>query len=534
MSKPRIVIEDVYDEKAKKTYVYETEVYYDPAIKNTRRRRKMLGHRDPETGELKPNRPIKNKKKASPQNNSETILNEAKKITRRFYGATYFLHGIARKIGLEKDLAQVFPEDYQSMLQLAYYLVLSPSNAMCHFESWQKKHYLPYNNSETLTSQRISDIFSRVTEHEKQEFFNLRMKALKPKEYIYYDTTSISSYSSLLPYVKYGYNKEDDKLPQINLGVLQGEQCELPVMYRHLAGNVQDSKTIKWLLGMLDHIECDRIKLVMDRGFYSEENVYALINDSIGFVMGVRKNLNYIKAAIQESKKVISRMSNYSTIYKISGTRIGVDYFKPANKQSHYPMQAYIYFNTEIAVEEEKNFNNQIHAIYEKLNKGEVILKELGKTQAKYFTKVETSQGVKFGFNEEVIEEEKSYFGYIVLLSTFKKDPWEILRLYRSKNMIEETFHNLKERLNMRRLRVSSERSLEGKIFIQFIALIIQSYIQREMDRSRLRENYTQKEILDTFQAIEYLSHPTYGTTMGEVSVKQRELFIKMGITPVG
>ena len=197
-------------------------------------------------------------------------------------------------------------------------------------------------------------------------------------------------------------------------------------------------------------------------------------------------------------------------------------------------MQAYIYFNTEIAVEEEKNFNNQIHAIYEKLNKGEVILKELGKTQAKYFTKVETSQGVKFGFNEEVIEEEKSYFGYIVLLSTFKKDPWEILRLYRSKNMIEETFHNLKERLNMRRLRVSSERSLEGKLFIQFIALIIQSYIQREMDRSRLRENYTQKEILDTFQAIEYLSHPTYGTTMGEVSVKQRELFIKMGITPVG
>jgi len=46
------------------------------------------------------------------------------------------------------------------------------------------------------------------------------------------------------------------------------------------------------------------------------------------------------------------------------------------------------------------------------------------------------------------------------------------LELYRNKNVVEKAFGNLKERLNMRRTLVSSEQSLDGKVFIQFVALI--------------------------------------------------------------
>jgi len=69
------------------------------------------------------------------------------------------------------------------------------------------------------------------------------------------------------------------------------------------------------------------------------------------------------------------------------------------------------------------------------------------------------------------------------------KDPLEALHIYRSKDIIEKTFCNLKERLNLRRTSVSSEENLEGKRFVQFVALIYLTYIDKKMhDHSLYRD----------------------------------------------
>jgi transposase len=73
---------------------------------------------------------------------------------------------------------------------------------------------------------------------------------------------------------------------------------------------------------------------------------------------------------------------------------------------------------------------------------------------------------------QEVIGKARKYYGFFVLLSNSVKDPVEALRIYRAKGMIEKAFNDLKDRLNMRGASVGSEENLEGKLFIQFIALI--------------------------------------------------------------
>ena len=55
-------------------------------------------------------------------------------------------------------------------------------------------------------------------------------------------------------------------------------------------------------------------------------------------------------------------------------------------------------------------------------------------------------------------------------------DAFTALHLYRMKDVVEKAFGNIKERLNMRRLLVSSEKGLEGKIFTEFAALILDYY----------------------------------------------------------
>ncbi len=88
---------------------------------------------------------------------------------------------------------------------------------------------------------------------------------------------------------------------------------------------------------------------------------------------------------------------------------------------------------------------------------------------------------VAFAVKEDACESAKKLYGYFVLLSNDIKDPITALQIYRSKDVVEKAFGNIKERLGGRRMLVSSEASLEGKLFVQFIALIYLSYIRKHM-----------------------------------------------------
>lgn len=122
-------------------------------------------------------------------------------IQRLFYGATDVLAQIAKQVGLTEDLKDIFPKDYASLLSLAYYLVLAPSGSMQWFSSWAELHHLR-KAAQNLTSQRISELFQRFTEKEKQAFFKAQVARQSEDAYWFYDTTSISSYSKKLRQVQ--------------------------------------------------------------------------------------------------------------------------------------------------------------------------------------------------------------------------------------------------------------------------------------------------------------------------------------------
>ena len=113
-------------------------------------------------------------------------------------------------------------------------------------------------------------------------------------------------YSETLKQVQWGKNKEDDKLPQINLLLVFGEKSGLPFYYGKLAGNILDSKTVKHLLEDLDILGFGKTKFVMDREFYSENNINGLYR-----VISSRINAVSTSITTTASKKVLmtSRLS---------------------------------------------------------------------------------------------------------------------------------------------------------------------------------------------------------------------------------
>lgn len=109
-------------------------------------------------------------------------------------------------------------------------------------------------------------------------------------------------------------------------------------------------------------------------------------------------------------------------------------------------------------------------------------------------------------------------------------DAFTALHLYRMKDVVEKAFGNIKERLNMRRLLVSSERALDGKIFVEFIALILISFLNQKMKESNLYKSYTMNQLLDKLDVIECFENPGRALRIGEVLNKQVEIYESLGV----
>lgn len=458
----------------------------------------------------------------------------AEHCTRLFYGATYLLDLISEKAGMADDLKSCFGQCSSEMLSIAYYLVLEEGQPMYRFQKWGATHKHPFGMD--IPSQRISEMFGMISEDAKLEYFKRQAKRRSEKEYLAFDTTSISTYSELLKQAKYGKNKEGDPLPQINLAMLYGESSMLPVYYRKLPGNIPDVKTIEDLIKDIDFLDLEKLDLVMDRGFYSEGNINDLMKRHHKFLIGVRTSLKLVKKHLDKDRDSFVTRTNYDPELHL--------YVRSYTEQWEYTEEKprlgetvsdtrriylHIYFNDQHCTDDRDRFNHMLDRYEEELRSGHRD-PDHETTYAKYFDLHETPvRGMKISYNEEAIRRAEKDYGYFALMTNGIRDPVQALKIYRLRDLIEKSFGNLKERLDMRRMSVSSEENFEGKLFVQFIALELSSYIKKQMDDNSLFRSYTMQSLLDTLDIIEYYQQPGRSHHLSEMAEKQKGLYELMG-----
>ena len=527
------------DKRSGITYIYESASYWDREKKQPRSKRTLIGRLNPTTGEIVP---TDGRGKHRAQKEDDPAVRKGPvpvaRTNRLFFGATYLLDQIGEVTGLTADLKTCFPNTYKQILSIAYYLVLEDQNPLFRFKKWAAIHRHPFGKD--IPSQRSTELFQSVTEEAKMHFFRLQGKRRAEKEYWAYDSTSISSRSETLRQVKYGKNKDDDQLPQINLALVFGEESKLPFYYRKLAGNVPDVKTIQELLRELDVLGYEKIKLVMDRGYYSAENINALFKKHLKFLCGTSSALSFAKDFIRE---IGSRKDHYEyynsnlELYVFTKT-IAWDYeqerpYKGDVVKEERRMYLHLYFNPDKFSDDGKAFNRRLDTLKNELLSGHRV-PEHEKDYRKYFEIKETpKKGISLTVKQDAVDAAHERYGFFVLISNEVKDPVTALSLYRMRDVVEKAFWNVKERLNLRRTMTSSESSLEGKLFVEFVALIYLSYIQKKMEEKGLFATYTLHELLDELDVIECFMEPGKAPIQGEILKKQEQIYRDLGVAPL-
>lgn len=526
------------DKRSGITYVYESTSYWDKEKKQPRSRRTLIGRLDPETGEIVPTDGRGKRRQTSTATHAKRGPVPATQTSRLFFGATYLLDQIGIETGVAADLKTCFPGTYKQIQSIAYYLVLEDQNPLFRFPKWSRLHRHPYGKD--IPSQRSTEVFQSVTEEAKMRFFRLQGKRRAEKEYWAYDSTSISGYSETLRQLKYGRNKDGESLPQINLALLFGEESGLPFYYRKMAGNIPDVKTVQELIHELDLLDYEKVKLVMDRGFYSASNIQALYRNHLKFLCGASTALRFAKEYIREigSRKDYYEYYNSDLELYIFSKTIAWDYernrpYKGDTIKETRRMYLHLYFNPDKCADDGKAFNRKLGRLKEELLAGKRV-PEHEKDYRKYFAIKETpKRGISLSYRQEEIDAARERYGFFVLVSNEVKDPVTALSLYRMRDVVEKAFWNVKQRLNLRRTLTSSELSLEGKLFVEFVALIYLSCIKKKMETAGLFSRYTMHELLDELDVIECFTEPGKSLIQGEVLMKQEQLYRELGVRPL-
>ena len=500
------------NKKSGVTYVYECISFWNKEKKRPDSNRKCIGKLDPLTGEI-----LKTKQ-------AEIVDLTPPVATVKTIGSSILFDHICKKVDLNLLLKKTFPNDWQMILSLAYFLTLT-GKPLSKAENWSNTHQHPYQ--ELIDNRRISEILSTITEERQLAFFKLWAKKRLEDEYLAYDITSISSYSELNEMVRHGYNRDGESLPQINLAMLFGEKTRLPVFYKSLPGSINDVSTLHNFLKTADFLNIDQLRLVMDKGFFSKRNIDDLFDNKMKFTIAVPFSNKFAKDQIEMIRDTIT---DHKNLIKINDQNLF--HSSCSTKWGKKRVYVHVYYNELAALTDYDSFLNKMSQWEEELKTDKLIEAHKIHYESYFIVKNTPKRGRQISYNQDAINGyKKNAAGFLVLFSNDIKDPIEAIKTYRNKDVVEKSFDNLKNALDMKRLRVHLKENMKGRLFIQFIALILTSYIHQVMGEKGLFKSRCMRgllEELDLLNEIKFSSR--YGKINSELTKKQKEIFTAFGI----
>ena len=535
----------------KYTYIYESESYWDTTNKRPDNNKTRIGKIDLLTGEPvyvqeyldklaaqgKPTEGLRlwDKSKGSTAlvlSEQESAMAMAQAIidSVKDFGVMYFLKALMTKIGLIDVLRESIPDVWQEVFCLACYLVAADKPVM-YCEEWVSSNSGLGVGS--MSSQRVSDLLVSFGCIERNSFYRSWHKLISEREYIALDITSVSSYSEQIDACEWGYNRDGENMPQINICMLFGENSKLPVYQSVYSGSLKDVSTLKTTIAEFSAMTgATDTMIVMDKGFYSAKNVNMLLG--VGevafpcrFLLSVPFTNKFAKNQLVSERKDIDSLNN---VILTSGAPIrGI--CKLRSWGDGKTLNTHVFFNPEKAVKE----RNELFGYVSLLAKRAAVEPDNEKLSAEFkkYLIVRKSQhaknGVTVNIREDVVFKELDTTGWFVLLSNHIEDPQIAHDVYRMKDIVEKSFLKYKNNLGLDRLRVHGDERMQNKIFVAFIALIIASAIHETMKEMGLFKQMTFDRLILTLAKLK-IAQVNGKSILRPLTKEQMEIFKAFGI----
>jgi transposase len=501
-------------------YQYEITPYYDKATKKIRQRSKYLGVRT-DDGEI---RKVRQK---LPKNALA-------------YGEFIPYRHIIDELRLDKALAGALGEERAKVvLVLAMNRASRPLALQC-IETWYEGTILAKKYGDLpLSSQNLSKVLTAVgASSAPYEFCKGFMRGTGSIETLVYDITSLSSYSQLMGLLEYGYERDELGLPQVNLSVALDKERGIPVMFDLYPGSITDVTTVANTLAKLKDCGAKRFRLVLDRGFFSSENILEMLDDGLEFVIPAKTSLNEVKALISRHHR---KKEDPALLQLYQGRSIFVRAVtvKIKTKEREEDVDGYLYYDLKRAEDQKDAFYKGLHrckeaieaAVLKPWQKPAKVVARLAGWLAPFvrWRRVEGNR-LAVTLKPKAVAQHVNKMGFTVILHDGERSWDEALVLYREKDIIEKAFRTLKHDLEAMPMNVRSTEAMKGFVFVTFVALIIRFRLLKMLKDADLVRKWSVDKLLLELEKIKKIEMDNGELLTTEVSKKQRELLAALGL----
>jgi len=451
-----------------------------------------------------------------------------------FFGSDLVFGAITKRYRIAAMLEKSFNEGIKNdILSLAWYIA-SEGNALSDSDSWLDYYENPRGSS--MSSQDVSRLLDFVDYDGMMTFYSQWVKEVTKgtanADKVLYDLTSISYYGSGIAAAEYGYNRDHENLPQVNYAFLCMRSTGMPLFAWPMNGSISDMSTLETTLQFLKKLHFMPDCLMMDRGFSSMDNISGLFKNGYTFLQALKVNARWIYEVIDASENLrfnpnskldiggrtyyastsicqwvrIQKNGKESSLIHISSGSAREKYVNnDIDIIAQYPCKVHVLFCQDLVGNQHDRFMDKLKAEYDRLigDEDAEIQREYEKYIKVYRKKYARHRTVEYD-TDMIAQHKNRYAGHICFLTNDKtiETAADALAEYSTRDYIEKDFDEMKNDLDMRRIRVQTDARMRSRLFIQFIAEVFMREIRVCTSNSKACRKLTRKQIFSHIKTI--------------------------------
>ncbi|UCE53602.1 MAG: transposase [Desulfobacterales bacterium] len=367
------------------------------------------------------------------------------------YGISYFI--LQQFKEYIETLEKFFPDIWKQLVVLTFIRLVYQcpiKNIQFRFEhSFLSEIYHEIN----VIDKKVTTLLRQLG-LAREKVVNYMRSFIQGGDYILADGTHIVSHSQHIEMAKQGYNSSQNYDPQVNLLFLFSSKLRLPVFYRILPGNIRDVTSFKLTI---EESGLEDVVIITDKGFYSRPNVGCLDSEQLQYILPLRRNSNLISYEnIEQPKK--KGFDNYFSFHN----KYIWHYTLPKDSQK----KVVVFYDEHMRIQEETDYLNRI--------------------------KTHPSE-----YSLENFRHKQPSFGTLSLYTNLTtKKAVDIYQYYKSRQGIETMFNAMKNILHADASYMQNEFTLQGWMFINYLALQWYYHIYKLLSEKELIAKYSVKDML--------------------------------------
>ena len=474
---------------------YEYDRIYDPVRQYTFPKRVTIGKLSETDPELM--QPNQNFLKYFPDAELPETKNRTSRSSCLRVGAYFVLRKIIEEYNLVELLGGYFEQrDLGLFLDLAVYSIIAENNAAQYYPDYTYNHPLFTNGMKQYSDSTVSDFLNSVTDDQSIGFLNSWNETRNHREKIYisYDSTNKNCQAGDIEMVEFGHPKVDVGQPVFNYAVAYDTHNQEPLFYEKYPGSLNDISQLQFMLDKAFGYGYKKIGFILDRGYFSCENIQYMDRCGYSFVIMVKGMSALVNELVLEHKGTFeSKRVNNIYEYGVYGKTVKHRLYAGDKNERYF----HLYHSISKESAERAGIENRLNQMTLYLKKYQNKVKEFGPGFEKYFNLHYDEKTQAFVLPEErcsVVERELDLAGYFCIITSEKMSAKEAIELYKSRDTSEKLFRGDKSYLGNKSIWVYSEESARAKIFVEFVAMILRcrmyTKLKEEMKNLEKKPNY--------------------------------------------